>query len=227
MTFGHESLEIELTSTSSYTDRSRLPLRKPVLGLLGGPGAGKSHLASVLEALGAGVVDADALARQVLDDPTVRGEIVGWWGPRILQADGSVNRSVVGEIVFASPAELARLESVIHPRVNRLRAEARARFQVDDSVSAIVEDCPLLLERGLEGDCDWLVFVEAADATRLGRVTSKRGWSEQELRRRENHQHPLDIKRGRADYVFNSDADPSAFEAQARRLLEWATTKTA
>src|SRR5690606_32067025 len=120
------------------------------IGLLGGPGSGKSHVAHALAKLGAAVIDADAIAREVLDDATVRGTLTAWWGSGVLRDNGRIDRAEVGRRVFDHPAELARLESLVHPRVNARRNELRRRYRDQDGVTAIVEDCPLLLERGLE-----------------------------------------------------------------------------
>jgi len=199
---------------------------KPVIGLLGGPGSGKSYVAQQLAREGAAVIDADAIARDVLELPEVRKTLVGWWGTQVLSADGRVDRAVVGDRVFDDPRELARLESLIHPRVNARRRELREIYRADMDVVAIVEDCPLLLERKLEGDCDWLVYVDVPRETRLERVGRTRGWSAQELSRREENQTPLDTKRARADYIFNNDVDPSVVQTQARHLLDWALTKS-
>ncbi|MEM1027307.1 MAG: dephospho-CoA kinase [Planctomycetota bacterium] len=199
---------------------------KPVIGLLGAPGSGKSYVAKLLKKEGAAVIDADAIAREVLDSAEVRSTLADWWGADALQADGRVNRSAVGAKVFDDPIELARLESLIHPRVNARRGELRELYRADDDVVAIVEDCPLLLERELDGDCDVLVYVDVPLEVRQARVAETRGWSPEELARREKNQVPLDIKRVRADYIFDNDADPSAVQTQARRLLDWALSKS-
>ncbi len=200
--------------------------RKPVIGLLGAPGSGKSYIAKLLANEGAAVIDADAIAREVINLPEVRGTLADWWGAAVLLEDGRVNRAAVGERVFDDPCELARLESLVHPRVNARRRELREMFRGDEDVVAIVEDCPLLLERELESDCDILVFVEVTVEIRQERVLRTRGWSPDELARREKNQMPLDIKRARADYIFDNDADPSAVQTQARRLLDWALSKS-
>ena len=196
----------------------------PVIGLLGGPGAGKSYLAGLFEQLGGKVIDADTIAREALELPEVRATLVEWWGPDILTADGRIDRPAVGRRVFEAPGELARLESLIHPRVNAKRQELREQYRSDPAVTAIIEDCPLLLERGLNDDGDVLVFVEASRETREKRVLETREWSAAELDRREKNQLPLDIKRGRADYVFDSEADPIALATQAREILVKAST---
>ena len=193
---------------------------KPVIGLLGAPGAGKSHVAAQFRALCCGVVDADALARAALQSEAVRDQLVQWWGRRVLDEQGGVDRQVVGEIVFNDEAALRRLESVTHPKVHEQRAAWHAQYQSDSDVVAIVEDTPLLLEKDLAGVCDVLVFVAAPRAERLARLRTSRGWSESELARREKSQWPLDNKRERADYVIDNHAGAAEpLEAQCRRVL--------
>lgn len=199
----------------------------PVIGLLGAPGSGKSQVARALAKLGAAVIDADALAREALDRPDVRGTITQWWGPGVLRPDGSIDRAAVGQRVFDNPAELARLESLIHPLVNARRAELRGLYRQDPAVTAIVEDCPLLLERELDGDCDVLVYVDAPEHVRLERVARTRGWTAQELQRREKNQLPLDIKRRRADYVVDNGSDTTDLLPQTQSLLHWVSPRRA
>ena len=192
---------------------------KPVIGLLGAPGSGKSTIARQFASLGCAVIDADQLAREALDDPEVRAELVRWWGEGVLTPEGQVDRKAVAGIVFAEEGELRKLESLVHPRVNARRAALHERYQRDPAIRAIVEDCPLLLEMNLDGICDVLVFVDVPRKVRLERVKRARGWSEQELSRREKKQFPLDIKRRRADDVIhNADGEAQSLE-QVRRVL--------
>ena len=192
--------------------------RKPVIGIVGGIGSGKSFVARQFEKLGCGVIDADKLARQALADPVVRDTIVQWWGPGMLDAQGAIDRKAVGAKVFDDAAALERLEGLIHPRVHEGRARCRAELERDASIVAIVEDTPLLMEKGLDGACDVIVYVEASRENRLRRV-SQRGWDESELARREKKQCALDRKAARADYVVNNDADEPQCLVQVRRVL--------
>lgn len=193
--------------------------RKPIIGLLGAPGSGKSFVARTFAEQGAGVIDADRLARQALEEPAVREALRQWWGDAVFDAAGRVDRQAVGARVFEDAAALRRLESVVHPRVKAGRAALRDRYAVDRSVVAIVEDSPLLLEQGLDRECDVLVFVDAPRAVREQRVGETRGWSSAELARREKNQAPLDIKRDRADYVVNNSVERQLAHEQARRVL--------
>ncbi len=194
---------------------------QPVLGLLGAPGSGKSHVARVFKRLGAAVIDADALAHDALNLPEVRDTLVAWWGELMVAADGLVDRAAVAQRVFESPDELARLEGLVHPVVHLQRAQALSRHRANPEVVAVVEDCPLLLEKGLEGVCDALVWVETPLAVRQERVAQGRGWTAQKLAQREKNQMPLDTKRQHADYVLDGTAaDAVLLEACRQILLE-------
>lgn len=195
------------------------PARKLVIGLLGAPGSGKSTIAGHFARLGCGVIDADVLAKEALDEPAVRDQLVAWWGERSLGEGGRVDRKAVASIVFDDAQELAKLEGVVHPRVHAKRQAIRDRFDADPAIVAIVEDVPLLLEKNLRRLVDVLVFVDAPREVRLNRVAATRGWTDEELARREKSQLSLDFKRAAADHVIdNSGGEAVSFE-QVRRLL--------
>lgn len=196
-----------------------MPTTKPILGLLGGPGSGKSFVARLFIPFGGAVIDADKLANATLDEPDVRDQLVAWWGDGILHDTGRINRKAVGKIVFNDRAELQKLESVVHPRVRQERLALREKYLADPAVTVIVEDVPLLLEKGLDEGCDRLVFVDAPRGVRLQRVAEHRGWSVEDLNRRENYQLPLDIKRRRADDVINNSGGEAEVSDQIHRLL--------
>jgi dephospho-CoA kinase len=188
-----------------------------VIGLVGGIGAGKSHVARVMEGLGYAVVDSDKEAKAALDRPEVREQLVKWWGPSALDATGRVDRKRVAEIVFADPAQRTRLEALVHPLVKLRRAELIARAMADGR-KGVVLDAPLLLEAGVDQECDYVVFVEAPMEVREARVKA-RGWETGELRRRENAQLPLEEKRRRADITIVNDGPTEVVEDRVRMML--------
>ncbi len=193
---------------------------KPVIGLAGGIGAGKSLVARQLASLGCGVIDADALARAVLEEPQVQKTLRKWWGEQVIGPDGGVDRAALARRVFEDPEALTRLEGLIHPRVHARRRALRERMMADPQVTAIVEDCPLLFEAGIDRTCDATIFIDADRATRLSRVAASRGWDEAELHRRESRQQPLDNKAARADYKVNNGSDEQYTLEQVRGILE-------
>lgn len=186
----------------------------PVIGLCGGIGSGKSAVARVLEDLGCVVTRSDADARAVLQESDVRDTLVDWWGERVLDADGRVDRAAVASIVFADPDERRRLESLVHPRVEARRRATWAAAQATrkGAIPAFVIDAPLLFEADLARLCDSIIFVDTDLETRMARVREHRGWDEEELNRREKNQWPLESKRDKSDHVVVNNADFDALE---------------
>lgn len=197
------------------------PAKPVVIGILGGVAAGKSTVAGLFAAHGLRHICADAHARAVTEEPAVLQELAATFGPNVL-ATGSggtpeLDRAAMARIVFADATARARLEALLHPRI-------RARILADLAAArtagaAVLLDAPLLLEGGLVDLCDHVVFVHASDATRARRAAA-RGWSPDELARREAAQAPLAVKRRRATDVIENDADLAATARQVAALLE-------
>ncbi|HEB60936.1 MAG TPA: dephospho-CoA kinase [Phycisphaeraceae bacterium] len=191
-----------------------------VVGLVGGIGSGKSTVAQAFGRLGCLVLDADQMARELLNQQDVSYRLVQWWGRDILQQDGLVDRSKVAEIVFSDARELQRLEGLIHPLVceeiekviNRVKESAADRC-------CIVVDAPMLLEAGLDRTCDVLVFVDCPREIRLQRVRENRSWESNELLRREKMQLPLAEKRLRSQYVLQNTGDPTEIQLRVEALF--------
>jgi len=197
------------------------PSRKttPVIGLMGGPGSGKSTVASLFAELGCAVIDADRLAHAALQTDDVTDQIRQRWGEGIFDSVGQVDRGKLGKIVFEDEAALKQLESIVHPLVHAGRHREREQHQADSSVVAIVEDCPLLIESGLDKDCDALVFIDCPDPIRLERVANSRGWDDLELKKRDQRQLPLDTKRQSADYVISNGETMARVREQVEHVL--------
>ncbi len=188
-----------------------------VIGLVGGIGAGKSQVARALEDLGFAVIDSDKEAKAALDRPEVRERLVKWWGDRVLEPTGRVDRKRVAEIVFSDPAQRTRLEELVHPLVKLRRSELVARAMADGALGVVV-DAPLLLEAGVDQECDYVVFVDAPLEVRETRVRG-RGWQAGELARREKAQLPLEEKRRRADITIVNDGSMEVLAGRVRAML--------
>jgi dephospho-CoA kinase len=188
-----------------------------VIGLVGGIGAGKSQVARALEDLGFAVIDSDKEAKAALDRPEVRERLVKWWGDRVLEPTGRVDRKRVAEIVFSDPAQRTRLEELVHPLVKLRRSELVARAMADGAMGVVV-DAPLLLEAGVDQECDYVVFVDAPLEVREARVRG-RGWEAGELARREKAQLPLEEKRRRADIAIVNDGSMEVLAGRVRAML--------
>ena len=173
----------------------------------------------MFERLGAKVIDSDKLAHEVYAEPDVRAVIRGWWGDSVFQPSGEVDRRAIAAIVFSDADALQRLEALLYPRIESRRMAIMRDVEDDPSVSAIVVDAPKLFEAGVDRECDAVVFVEADRALRLQRVSTSRGWNEEELSRREQSQAPLAEKRSRADFVVANNADVDELRRQVGDIL--------
>ena len=192
---------------------------KPIIGIAGGIGSGKSFVAGLFGELGCLVISSDDQVRDAYRDPRVLATLRQWWGDDALTPAGEVNKRVVAQRIFASPIERQRLERLLHPMVNEARERVMASAATDPAVLAFVWDTPLLFETGLHAKCDALVFVEAPQPLRLARVQTSRAWDAGELTRREKSQMPLDTKRKLSQYVVENTADADVVRGQVRTVL--------
>jgi dephospho-CoA kinase len=151
------------------------------VGLTGGAGAGKSTVAARLRELGAVVIDADALAREVLE-PGSDGlrEVVAAFGAQVLRPDGSLDRAALAAVVFADPERRRELEAITHPRIAARTSELVAAAP---DAAVVVHDVPLLVEKGLAPAYDLVVIVDAPVARRVERLVG-RGLAEADARAR-------------------------------------------
>lgn len=199
--------------------RLRTKHSKPVIGIAGGIGSGKSSVARIFESLGAAVIDSDRLTHEQLLQPDVIATLRSWWGDAVCRPDGSVDRAAVAAIVFADERQLARLQELIYPRIEQRRRELTERFQVDPAVRAIVLDAPKLFEVGLDTECDTVVFVESDRATRLQRLAAAKGWTDAELARREKLMNPLDSKKAMSDHIVVNHSSLADLRSEIGRIL--------
>jgi dephospho-CoA kinase len=192
-----------------------------VIGLLGGIASGKSLVADALVRQGAILLDADAAGHQVLLEPAVEAAARTRWGSAIFGPDGHIHRPALARIVFApppaGPPELAYLESISHPRIGGRLRDQIDRLAADGQLHVLVLDAPVMLKAGWDQFCDLLVFVEADRSIRLQRAMS-RGWTAEELARREAAQEPVASKRRRADAVIDNSGPVAATESQVEQL---------
>lgn len=145
------------------------------VGLTGGIASGKSTVSSMLAELGAVVVDADALAREVVAAGTPGlADVVAAFGEELLTADGELDRPAMGRLVFADPDARARLEAIIHPLVHARSAELEAEAPAG---AVVVHDIPLLAEVGRAGSFDAVVVVDAPTELQVTRMVEDRGWT--------------------------------------------------
>jgi dephospho-CoA kinase len=196
---------------------ARVQSFRPVIGICGGIGSGKSAVAAALRELGCEVCHSDEVARAVLERPEVRDAIVARAGPHLARPDGSIDRAALGKAIFADAGLRADIERVMHPRIE---AERRAQFaRAPLSTRAFIIDAPLLLEVGLDRECDAVIFVDAPHELRVKRVTGTRGWDAAELDRRERAQISLAEKRARSTDLVRNDCEPAELVRRVEEVL--------
>ena len=188
-------------------------------------GSGKSVVASMLGELGCEVIDADEIGHALLGRPEIVEALKMRFGEGIISPDAAVDRRRLGQRAFADPASVEALNAIMHPA---LRAELVRRVELfrGSLAPAAVLDAALLLETDWHELCDVLVFVDAPIEHRLAWLASGRGWSAEELRRREFYQKPLDIKRSKADYVLENNSRLSHLHEQVRLLYQRIVSQT-
>jgi dephospho-CoA kinase len=195
-----------------------------IVGLTGGIGAGKSTVAAVWRGLGATVVDADRLSREVVEPGTpALAEVAAAFGPEVLREDGSLDRARLGRLVFADPARRARLEGIIHPAVQR---EARARLVAAPGPVAVY-DVPLLVEAARDFPFDAIVVVSAPAEVRQRRLVELRGMDPGEARDRIASQAAEAERLAVADYVIDASGTVADTQRRARELWPTLTAQAA
>jgi len=191
---------------------------RPVIGLLGGIGAGKSFVAEQFAKCGCAVVDADRAGHELLREPKIRQALRKQFGTPILDPSGEVDRRRLAAVAFASPENLRAMEAIIHPELwRRVKAAVEAARRTD--VPAVVLDAALILEKSLDRLCDHLVYIEAPAEVRRARTRQSRGWTSSETARREAVQVSLKVKRGRADYIVDNRTSPEHTLEEVRAIL--------
>jgi dephospho-CoA kinase len=168
-----------------------------MVGLTGGIGSGKSEVARRLAELGAVVIDADQLAREVVAPGTDGlAEVVAAFGPEVLDSSGAMDRAKVAQIVFGDETKRRRLEAIIHPRVRERTMRIVAAAPPD---AVVVHDIPLLVESKLASKFDLVIVVLASEEIRMARLVSDRGMTEEEVRARFAAQATDEQRRAVAD----------------------------
>jgi dephospho-CoA kinase len=199
---------------------------KPVIGLTGGIGSGKSFVADLFREEGCCVISSDALVREAYKDERLKHTLKHWWGQMVFDPRGDIDRSAVARKIFSNESDRRRLEQVLHPLVDQARARIMRQAGEDPAVKAFVWDTPLLFETGIDKRCDAVVFVDAPLPLRVQRVQTSRGWDESELLRRENLQMPLDSKREKSDDVITNATDAGSTRVQVREVLSRIIART-
>jgi dephospho-CoA kinase len=188
------------------------------VGLTGGIGSGKSTVSAILVDLGAVVVDADRLAREVVARGTPGlAQVVAAFGPEVLTTDGELDRPEVGAIVFADAAKRRVLEGIIHPLVRARGAELEAAAGPG---AVVVHDIPLLVETGQADRFDAVVVVDVPVDTQVERIMRDRGWTEEQARARIAAQASREERRSAATYVIENTGTREDLRQRVAEVFE-------
>ncbi|MCK4602892.1 MAG: dephospho-CoA kinase [Phycisphaerae bacterium] len=192
---------------------------KPVIGVVGGVGAGKTAAAAELAALGCTLIDADAIGHALLGDEQVKSEIRSRFGEGVFDAEGNVSRPALAAVVFGDAAKLAALNAILHQRIRSEIAARIAAAQQDTSIPAVVVDAAMLFEAGWNELCTHAIFVNAADDLRARRTEAGKGWGRDKWRQVEKTQISLDKKAEKCDYTIDNSSSASYLREQIHQIL--------
>ncbi|MBZ8177177.1 dephospho-CoA kinase [Corynebacterium poyangense] len=189
------------------------------IGLTGGIGSGKSTMAALLSQHGLRVIDADAIAREIVEpgQPALT-ELVEHFGSEIIQSDGQLDRARLAQLAFSSPEETEVLNRITHPRIAQ---ETQRRFDEAerDGETAIIYDMPLLVENGHYHDMDLNVVVEVDREERIRRLTTSRGLAKDDVKRRIAAQATDGERRAVADVIIDNNGSVEDLRPQIKKLL--------
>ena len=190
-----------------------------VVGLTGGIASGKSTVSAMFRELGAHVIDADEVAREVVEPGTPGLEEVARRFPGVVDGSGQLDRAALGRRIFADPTERRALEAILHPRIREevaRRTEALARA----GVTVVLYDAALLIENGLQKGMDGVIVVWAPESLQRARLAARDGLDEAAVTARVQAQLPLADKRAHATWVVDNGGSLEETRAQVRRIWE-------
>lgn len=189
-----------------------------ILGLTGGIACGKSTVAAWLVARGAVDLDADKIARQVVEPGTPGlAAVLAEFGAHLQQADGTLDRKALGALVFANRQALRRLEAIVHPQIRTALDQALTRHRRQGTALAVI-NAALLFDMGLQAQCHATLTIEATPATQLQRLAQRDGLSRQAAQLRLDAQMTSAQRRERATWAIDNDAGLADLE---RALWAW------
>ncbi|MCH4166946.1 MAG: dephospho-CoA kinase [Megasphaera sp.] len=203
---------------SSYDERRKIMIY--TIGLTGGIASGKSTVVQMLRSYGAAIVDCDVLARQVVapGSPGLQA-VAAAFGPKTVQADGSMDRMYIGAVIFQQPARKKQLENILFPLIRKGINDQIATYGSQKKYPVIFLDMPLLFEVKYDSYVNeaWLVYVDPA--TQLQRLISRNHFTESEAMARIQAQFPIDDKRALAQVIIDNTGSVEETKEQVR--VQW------
>lgn len=193
--------------------------KPPVIGLTGPTGAGKSTVAQALGRLGCVIVDADAAARGIAEQPACLAKLKEAFGADIVRPDGTLDRKLLSQRAFAGPESTSLLNSITHPAIFEACIRQIRQAQ-EGGCRAVILDAPLLFESGADRLCSAAIAVTAPPESRLKRIMARDGIDENLARARMEAQHGEEYYTSRAAYSFSGGTDWSVLDEKAGELLE-------
>lgn len=192
-----------------------------LVGLTGGIATGKSTVSALLRELGAEIIDADLLAREVVEpgEPAL-GEIVAEFGPGVLDAEGRLDRKALGAIVFADPERRRTLEAITHPRIRDRFMRRLGDLAARGFRGVAVFDAAVMIESGNYRNMDRLVVVVTDEPTQIARLMARDGIGRDEALRKIRSQMPLADKAKLADYAVDNSGTPEATAERVRAVYQ-------
>lgn len=209
------------TLSSGFSTQS-IPARKPVIGILGGIGSGKSSVVRHTSGHKLHIIDADKVGHRLLSDADIQNQLRMEFGEDVFSNERTIDRSQLAKLVFGETLEhqqaLKQLNAILHPAIRR-----EIHLEIDSvsrDVDAVILDAALLLEGGWDATCDWLIFVDTPETLRQQRVQENRGWSADELSKREATQWSIATKKERADFVVDNSGTIQTAAAQMTQIFD-------
>ena len=191
-----------------------------VIGLTGGIGSGKTTVSGFLEELGAEVIDADKVGHVTyLPDTPAWRDLIDTWGEDLLQPNREIDRKKLGAIVFSDPANLEKLNSIVHPRMRDIMNDRIEAFR-DEGKQVVVVDAAILIEAKWTSLVDEVWVTAAPEDVVVQRVMARNGWEEEQVRSRMASQMPPEERQSYADVVIDTDATLDEVRARVRAAFE-------
>lgn len=191
------------------------------IGITGSIGTGKSTFSDMLRKQKQIVLDADELARRVLEPSgSAFQKVIKAFGPEILDATGGIDRWRMAKLVFSDKSKLEKLESIVHPEIQLSVEKNKTEYKIRNQ-KYLFYDVPLLFEKNMEKSFDLVVMITCTPENQIRRIKYRNNWTDEEIKRRLSAQLPLSVKESRAHILIHNDGLLEDLEKEATLFLNW------